>query len=225
MIDTSLFSRHCIDDALSTLLASEDSSVHGYTPASGLPPLRRALAEALALYELKLSPERIYVTCGAAAGLAIAARAILASGDEALFLSDPRPEQSRAVEAAGAAVSTSGLTDRTRLVILSGNTPIPDGLAASLRAAESEFGRPLYLLADRLSPSPAAEALLREYGSFLLNEDFGDELSGEAIGFLAVGARSADADLVYDAVAGAGRAMGYVNPPSLMQRAILACLG
>ena len=26
------------------------------------------------------------------------------------------------------------------------------------------------------------------------------------------------------AIAGAGRAMGYVNPPSLMQRAVLACL-
>ena len=218
MLDTSLFTQHRIDDAIARLLAEEDSSLHGYTPAAGLPPLRRALAASLALYELQLPPEGVYVSCGAAAGLAIATRALLAQGDEVLFLSEPRPEQRRAV-------SAEGPNARTRLALLSGGGPIPDGLAATLRAASDRFGRPLYLLADRLRPSPASEALLREYGAFLLNEDFGAALSGEAIGFLAVGGRCPDAGPVYDALAGAGRAMGYVNPPALLQRAILACLG
>ena len=64
MIEATSFSIQHIDEALNELLENEDSAVHGYTPASGLPTLRAALADALQQFEFPLAPEQIYVTCG-----------------------------------------------------------------------------------------------------------------------------------------------------------------
>ena len=226
MIDTSLFSRRLADTALDEILEQEDDSVHGYTPASGLPALRGALADALNLYDLNLSPEKIYVTCGAQAGRAILAHALLEPGDEILFLYPPKVDLLSTAKALGAKVVENGvLSARTRLVVLSHADPVPDGLAEMLRTAEQRCGHPIYLLADGLVPSPATEALLQDYDSVVLNEDFGEDLAGECIGFLAVSGKAAEADELYAAITGAARACGYVNPPSLMQRAVGACLG
>ena len=45
------------------------------------------------------------------------------------------------------------------------------------------------------------------------------------MGYLAVGSEAADKDDVFAAISGAARALGYINAPSLMQRAIEGCLG
>lgn len=225
MIDSSLFARRRVDEALRALLAAEDSSVHGYTPAPGLPALREVLVRSLVRYDFPLSSEGIYVTCGRAAGAAILNRALLEKGEEVLFLCPPDDHLRSAVEAVGAAAVEGGVIGgRTRLVVLSGDSPVTDDLAAQLRAAEERSGRPVWLLADRLAAAPYTESLLHEHASFVLLEDFGGALDGECLGFLAVGADAPEADTLCAAIAGAGRAMGYVNPPSLMQRAVLACL-
>lgn len=225
MIESTRFAAPRIDAALTELLDTEDSSVHGYTPASGLPALRASLAEALCYYNFHASPEQIYVTCGSAAGRAVLAHALLEEGDEVMFLYPPDAEQREAMEAVGAVVVENGiLSARTRLVVLSDADPVPYGLAEMLRAAEKEYGHDIYLLADRLSAAPDTEAILREYDSCVLNEDFGEDLAGECIGFLAVSGRAAEADELCAAIAGAARAGGYVNPPSLMQRAVEACI-
>jgi len=225
MIETTQFSTHRIDAALNELLDAEDSSVHGYTPASGLPALREALTEALKYYDFPASPEQVYVTCGSAAGRAILACALLEEGDEVMFLYPPDAEQRGAMEAAGAVVVENGiLSSRTRLVVLSDHDPVPVGLAEDLRLAEKSYGHSIYLLADRLSATPETEATLREYDSCIINEDFGEDLAGECIGFLAVSGRAAEAEDLCAAIAGAARANGFVNPPSLMQRAVGACI-
>lgn len=225
MIDSCPFARSRVDEALRALLAAEDSSVHGYTPASGLPALRAALVRALGRCNFSLSPEGIYVTCGRAAGHVILTRALLEKGEEVLFLCPPDGGLRSAVETAGASVAENGAIDeRTRLVVVSGEAPFPADLASRLRAAEERFGRPVWLLADRLAATPHSEALLLGHASFVLNEDFGDALGGECMGFLAVSADAPEADTLCSAIAGAARACGYVNPPSLMQRAVLACL-
>ena len=92
------------------------------------------------------------------------------------------------------------------------------------RAAEKAYGQPVYLLADCVSPTEENLSLLRDYDSCVLNGDFGTELAGECIGYLAVSERAREAELLFAAIAGAGRACGYVNPPSLMQRAVEKCL-
>ena len=50
-------------------------------------------------------------------------------------------------------------------------------------------------------------------------------IPGERIGYIAVNSSMKDADDVYAAIMGAGRALGYVNPPSLFQRVIEKCIG
>ena len=50
-------------------------------------------------------------------------------------------------------------------------------------------------------------------------------LPGERIGYILVSPQAEGADLVYDAVCGAGRALGYVCAPSLFQQLAEHCLG
>lgn len=225
MIDVSVFSRERVDAALEALLHTENSALHGYTPAAGLPALRGALAETLGEIPFALTSELVYVTCGAPAGRAVLSRALLEEGDEVLFLYPPEADLRSAVEAVGAQVVENGiLSERTRLVVLSDSDPIPAGLIDALRAAEKAYSRPIYLLADCLKPTEENLALLRDYENCVVNGDFGPSLSGESIGYLAVSERAEDAETLFDAIAGAARAMGYVNPPSLMQHALQQCM-
>ena len=218
MIDLSLFDRARLDAALEALLATQDSSLHAYTPAPGLPALRKALSERLTACGYPVALEGIYIPCGAQAGRAILARALLDPGDEVLFLTPPAPGFPDAVSAAGASVSDC-LTEQTRLLVLSGAS-VPDGAAKEIIAA----GAHACLMADCVSRGSDAAALALAEDACILNGDFGPALSGECIGYLAVGSRFPDADRLIAAIAGAGRACGYVNPPSLMQRALLALL-
>jgi aspartate aminotransferase len=50
-------------------------------------------------------------------------------------------------------------------------------------------------------------------------------IPGERLGYIAVSSKMADGADVYASVMGAGRALGYVNPPSLFQRVVEKCLG
>ena len=50
-------------------------------------------------------------------------------------------------------------------------------------------------------------------------------LPGERIGYIAIPPKAADGDKLYAAVCGAGRALGYVCAPALMQKMIASCCG
>lgn len=135
----------------------------------------------------------------------------------------------------------AALGEKTALVIV--NSPNnPSGvvltaedltrLAAILDAAQKRVGHPIYLVSDEpyrelvyggaLPPCP-----LRFYDNAVLCYSFSKSLSlpGERLGYLAVSERMADREAVFAALAGAARASGYVNAPSLMQRAVCRCLG
>ena len=164
----------CVDRALRDVIAETDSvTLHGYTPAAGLPELRRAIAEDLnARYAAGVDPSRIYVCCGAAAGLAACARGLLCPGDEAIAFAPFFPEYRVFVESAGGVLVTvppteelqpdfaaleHSLTAKTKLVIV--NTPNnPSGVVLTkesleclgilLRRAQERFGEPIYLVSD-----------------------------------------------------------------------------
>ena len=69
-------------------------------------------------------------------------------------------------------------------------------------------------------------SVLRFYDDAILCYSFSKSLSlpGERIGYLAVSDRMAEKQDVFDALAGAARAVGYINAPSLMQRVVERCL-
>ena len=242
---------------LALLREGDGAELHGYTPAAGLPSLRRAIAEDLReRLRVPVSSEGVYVCCGAAAGLASCCRGLLRPGEEALVFAPFFPEYRVFVEGAGGVLRVvaptgtlqpdfdaleAALGEKTALVIV--NTPNnPSGvvlseeslkrLAELLRRAETRVGHPIYLVSDEpyrelVYDGELPPNVLRFYDDAIVCYSFSKSLSlpGERIGYLAVSDRMTEKEAVFAALAGAARACGYVNAPSLMQRAVERCLG
>lgn len=163
-----------VNDTLVELIQNTKSVVlHDYTPAVGLPGTRKAIAEDLnKRYNAGISPDMVYMTCGAAAGLAAACRGLVCEGEEVITFAPFFPEYSVFVGSAGAklvavppksdmqpdmAAFEKAITEKTKMVIM--NTPNnPTGvilsadsmrsIAAILESAQEKYGHPIYLLSD-----------------------------------------------------------------------------
>lgn len=163
-----------VDAAMRELLSMDSVALHGYTPAPGIPALRRAIAEDLnRRYDAGVSADLIYVTCGAAAGLASALRALVKRDNRVVAFAPFFPEYRVFAESANgvllpvppaedlqpdlAAFSRALRQEDVHVVIL--NSPNnPSGvvytaetliaLAAELREAQQRAGHPIYILCD-----------------------------------------------------------------------------
>ena len=163
----------CVEEAIRDLLALDSTSLHGYTPAAGLPSLRRTIAKDLReRLGLPAREDLIYVTCGAAAGLAICMHALLLPGEEVIAFAPFFTEYRMFAEGVGGKLVSvpptetlqpdlkaleQCLTEKTKVVIV--NTPNnPSGVVLSeesliklsgiLHAAEQRWGHPIYLVSD-----------------------------------------------------------------------------
>ena len=231
--------------------------MHGYTTAAGLPSVRDAIAKNLNdTYDLGLTGDLFYITCGCASSIAIALRAVLFPGDEVLVNAPFFPEYRVFTEATRGVVRVvpprddfqidfdalkAALGPKTKAVII--NSPNnPSGmvyseetlkeLAAILRDHEKAIGETVYLITDEpyrelvydMDKTPNAMCY---YDDTFICYSFSKCMSipGERIGYLAVSPRMHDKTAVYAAVLGAGRALGYINPPSLFQRVIERTVG
>ena len=105
-------------------------------------------------------------------------------------------------------------------------------LASVLSGYEKEYGHPIFLISDE----PYRELVYDNievpfvpnfYNNTIVCYSFSKSLSlpGERIGYILISNKSADPSLIFDAVAGAGRALGYVCASSLFQRVIPHCMG
>jgi aspartate aminotransferase len=132
----------------------------------------------------------------------------------------------------------ASLSDRTKAVIL--NTPnnptgavYPRGsllaLDALLAERERQTGKAVYVLSDEpyrkivypgFSFSPPAASLRNTLIAYSHSKDL--NVPGERIGYLAVSPRAADAGEISEACVFCNRVLGFVNAPSLMQRAVAA---
>ena len=103
-------------------------------------------------------------------------------------------------------------------------------LAAVLSAKSEEYGHPIYLISDE----PYREIVFggfevpwipHIYKDTIVCYSFSKSLSlpGERLGYVLVPGSVTDSKLVYAAVAGAGRSLGYVNAPSLFQQVTSLC--
>ena len=217
---------------------------------------RKAIAADLnRRYDVGAEANLVFVTCGAAGGLAICAHALMNPGDKAVSFAPFFPEYRVYVERAGgefiSVPPAAGLQpdldaleqcldEKVTMVII--NTPNnPSGvilsaesltrLADILRAAEEKYGHPIYLVSDEPyrelvydgAPVPCP---LHFYDDTILCYSFSKSMSlpGERVGYLAVSSKAAGKDDVFAAICGASRSLGYVNAPSLMQRALEGCL-
>ena len=103
-------------------------------------------------------------------------------------------------------------------------------LARILNAKSAKLGHPIYLIADEpyreiVFDGIAVPYLPEYYSNTLVCYSWSKSLSlpGERLGYILVPDEVEEHELVYAAVAGAGRSLGYVNAPGLFQRVCAMC--
>lgn len=135
----------------------------------------------------------------------------------------------------------SAISERTAAIIV--NSPNnPTGAVYSvenitalcnvLRRCEEKYGHPIYLISDEpyrelVYDGVEVPYLTKYYDNTIVCYSFSKSLSipGERIGYVLVCPRCADFAAVYQAVCGAGRALGFVCAPSLLQKILPWCIG
>ena len=139
------------------------------------------------------------------------------------------------------ALLEKAVTDKTKSIIV--NSPNnPSGvvyteetimkLAALLERKSAEYGHPIYLITDEPYRELVYDGIMvpfvtKYYRNTVVCYSFSKSLAlpGERIGYVLVPKEIDDSKAVYAAVCGAGRALGYVCAPSLMQHVLEKCCG
>ena len=166
-----------VNETIAELIAKENSVLlHGYTSAQGDAGVRRVIAERINKnFGVDISPNLIYMTCGAAASLSICLKAVIeeGEGDECIVFAPFFTEYRVFVENAGGKIVISKPAEKsfqvdiadfeskinasTKAVIV--NSPNnPSGVVYSeetivalcevLERKSKEFGKTIYLIAD-----------------------------------------------------------------------------
>ncbi len=164
-----------VNETIAELMATENSVLlHGYTSAQGDSTVRTVIADRIReKFGVELSPNLIYMTCGAAASLSICLKAIMEENDECIVFAPFFTEYRVFIENAGGRVVVSQptpktfqvdvadfeskITENTKAVIV--NSPNnPSGVVYSedtivalcevLKRKSEEYGKPIYLIAD-----------------------------------------------------------------------------
>lgn len=166
-----------VNETIKSLLDTESSvALHGYTSAQGDASVRKTVADKINRdFSVGITPDLIYMTCGAAASLSICLRALIedGAGDECIVFAPFFTEYRVFVENAGGTLVISKpmedtfqvditdfeskITERTKAVIV--NSPNnPSGVVYSeetikalcsvLKKKAEEYGHEIYLIAD-----------------------------------------------------------------------------
>ena len=166
-----------VNDTIRELLDTQSSVLlHGYTSAQGDAGVRQVIADRInARFGVGISPNLIYMTCGAAASLSICLKALVEDGaeDECIVFAPFFTEYRVFIENAGAKIVVSQplektfqidvcdlerkITPKTKAIIV--NSPNnPSGVVYSeetvkalcelLERKSEEYGKPIYLIAD-----------------------------------------------------------------------------
>lgn len=132
------------------------------------------------------------------------------------------------------------ITAKTKALII--NTPNnPTGviykpetmeqIAEILTRKEKEFGHDIYLVSDEpyrelVYDGNKEDFLTKYYKNTIVVYSFSKSLSlpGERIGYVVVPDEAADAELLLKGLEISNRVLGFVNAPSLQQKAVAACL-
>ena len=215
----------CVNETIRDLTQKLDSiSLHGYTSAQGDIETRQAIADYLnKTYETAFSADNFYLTMGA-------------NGAKLVVVPPHTSDFQIDFEALEKAISA-----HTKGVII--NSPNnPSGavysketirkLAALLTKKSEENGTPIFILADEPYREIAYDGVevpyvTKYYANTLVCYSYSKSLSlpGERIGYVIVPDEVTESKTVYAAIAGAGRALGYVCAPSMFQKVIAACVG
>lgn len=101
-----------------------------------------------------------------------------------------------------------------------------------LKKKEEEYGHPIFLITDEpyrelVYDDTEVPYVINYYDNTFVCYSYSKALSlpGERIGYIVVSPKMIDEEDAYAAVCGAGRALGYVCAPSMLQRVIEKCIG
>ena len=104
-------------------------------------------------------------------------------------------------------------------------------LCAILDSKSNEYGHPIFLISDEPYREIVYDGifvpyLMNYYKNVIVCYSYSKSLSlpGERIGYIAISPKAENAQDLYYAVCGAGRALGYVSAPHLFQRILLDCV-
>ncbi len=104
-------------------------------------------------------------------------------------------------------------------------------LAWLLTLSSKEYGHPIFIISDdpyrELVYGVEVPFVPNYYDNTIVCYSFSKSLSmpGERIGYVFVSPKAEDSAGLFNAVAGAARKFGYVCAPSLLQKAVTACVG
>ena len=159
---------------ISTIQEMDSLDIHGYTPAPGAMPARKAIADDLnARFHTSIRGENIFFTCGAAPALISVIRALAVEGAEIMAIAPFFPEYRPFTEQNGASFVVvpadtksfqismeaveARITPHTQAVIInSPNNPscvvytreTLSSLGELLTRKSAEYGHPIYIIAD-----------------------------------------------------------------------------
>lgn len=135
----------------------------------------------------------------------------------------------------------NALTERTKAIIV--NSPNnPSGVVLTeetvlklcelLNKKQEQYGHPIFIISDEpyrelVYDGVKVPFLTKYYRNTIVCYSYSKSLSlpGERIGYILVPDEVQDSQRVYKAVCGAGRSLGYVCAPSLLQHVIARCAG
>lgn len=164
-----------VTETLVDFLQNKNATIlHGYTSAQGDLNVRKKIAEKISNdFNVEITPDNIYMTCGAAASLSICLKAVINNAEECIVFAPFFTEYRVFVENAGGKLVISKpneatfqidlndfenkITDKTRAVII--NSPNnPSGVVYTeetikavcevLEKKQAEFGHPIYIISD-----------------------------------------------------------------------------
>ena len=247
-----------VNESIHKIVDETDSiHLHGYSMAPGFEEPRQAIADDLShRFGLPVKASELFLTCGAAPALISVIKALVVDGDSEIMVIAPFfPEYAPFIAANGGKMVMvpadteafqvhldqveQRITPHTQAIIVnSPNNPSGvvyteetlRGLAVLLERKSSQYGHPIYIIADE----PYRELVYGGvkvpfipclYKNTIVCYSYSKSLSlpGERIGYVYVPGFAEDADAVYAAIAGAARIMGHVCPPTLMQKVIEYC--
>ena len=163
-----------VRDTIMRLMNEDPVAVHAYTPAGGDPKVCQAVADHIAKeYGIPAKAKQVYLTSGAAAGLAITIEAITNPGAEVIVVSPYFPEYKTWIDQSKAKIvevpaalpdfsidieaMKSAINENTAAIILnSPNNPVGsvysrenlEAFAKVLTEKEEEFGSQIFIIAD-----------------------------------------------------------------------------
>ncbi len=133
----------------------------------------------------------------------------------------------------------AAITEKTKLIILnSPNNPSGvvytkeniEAVTALLAKKEEEYGHPIFIISDEpyreLSYGSEVPFLPNYYKNTIVCYSYSKSLSlpGDRIGYLLVSDEVCESKKIYAAICGAGRSLGYVCAPSILQKVVEQCV-